>query len=127
MATAPQYVGTPKSWHAALSAANTNRDGTGTIVNVVSGGASGSRIDRVRIVSRGTTTAGVVRLFLSDGTNIRLLKEVLVDAITPSTSIAVFMADVTFADGLTVPVGWSLQASTHNAENFNVIAQGGDL
>ena len=107
MATAPIYVGTPKSWHAALYAANTNRDGTGTIVSVVSGGtAPGSRIDRVRVTAKGTTTAGVIRLYLSDGTNIRLIKEILVTAITPSASVEVWSAEVTFSDGLVIPNGW---------------------
>ena len=36
MATSPIFVGTPKTWLAALSAANTtNRDGTGTIITIV--------------------------------------------------------------------------------------------
>jgi hypothetical protein len=126
MATAPVFVGVPKTWQAAISAANTNRDGTGTLVTVVSAGASGSRLDRLRIVASGTTTAGVVRLFLNDGTNKYLIKERLVTAITPSATIAVFEDEVNFGDGLVLPNGWSLMAGTHNAEAFKVFAQGGD-
>jgi hypothetical protein len=126
MATAPVFVGVPKTWQAAISAANTNRDGTGTLVTLVSAGASGSRIDRLRIVASGTTTVGVVRFFLNDGTNKYLIKERLVTALTPSTSVAVFEDEVSFGDGLALPNGWSLMASTHNAEAFKVFAQGGD-
>lgn len=127
MASAPVYIGTPKTWQAALSAANTNRDGTGTIVSVASAGAApGSRIDRIKIEAAGTTTAGVIRLYISNGTNIRLFREILVTAITPSATIKVWEYELTFADGLVLPNGWSLQAATHNAENFNVFAHGGD-
>ncbi|MGJ5036604.1 hypothetical protein ACQR13_21060 [Bradyrhizobium sp. HKCCYLRH3059] len=127
MASAPVFVGTPKTWQAALSAANTNRDGTGPLVTVVSAGTSGSRIDSLRAVASSTTTAGVIRYFLNDGTNKYLLKERLVTAITPSATIAVFEDDVSFANGLVLPTGWSLMAATHNGEAFKVFAQGGDL
>lgn len=128
MAAGPVFVGTPKSWHAALSAANTERIfSSGTLVTLVSGGASGSRIDTIRIIGSATVTAGVVRLWLDDGTNKRLFKEVLVTATTPSTSVETFLQDLTFSDGLVIPNGWTLKVSTHNAENFNVIARGGDF
>src|SRR4051794_40516547 len=116
MASAPVFVGVPKTWQAALSAANTARDGSGTLVTLMSAGASGSRIDRLRVVASGTTTAGVIRYFLNDGTNKYLHKERLVTAITPSTTLGVFEDEVTFADGLVLPTGWSLMAGTHNAE-----------
>lgn len=127
MAAAPIYVGTPQTWQAALSAANTNRDGTGTIVDVVTGGSSGSRVDKVRVAASGTTTAGVVRLYLYDGSNTYLIKELLIAAITPSTSIAVAEAEWD-ADGLVLPTNtWKLRASTHNAEAFKVFAKGGNF
>jgi len=126
MASAPIFVGAPKTWQSAISVANTNRDGTGTMVQLVSAGASGSRIDRLRIVASGATTAGAVRFFLNDGTNKYMVKERLVTAITPSTSTAVFEDDVSFVDGLALPTGWSLMAATNNAEAFKVFAQGGD-
>jgi hypothetical protein len=127
MATAPVFVGVPKTWQAAISAANTNRDGSGTLVTLVSAGTSGSRIDKLRAVASGTTTPGVIRYFISDGTNKYLIKERLVAAITPSALVAVYEDDVTFGDGLVLPVGWSLAAATHNAESFKVFAQGGDF
>lgn len=127
MASAPIYIGTPKTWQAALSAANTNRDGSGTLVDVVSGGSSGSRIDKVRAVASGSTTAGVVRLYLYDGTNTYLVKEMLVSAITPGTAQDVWSGEWD-ADGLVLPNGtWKLRASTHNAEAFKVFAKGGDF
>jgi len=127
MASSPVFIGTPKTWLGQVSAANTNRDGTGTLVDIVTAAANGSRLDEIDILGPGTATAGVVRLFLNDGTNTRLFKEVMVTATTPSTSVEVFRAVLAFAEGLVLPSGWKLKASTHNAEAFNVVARGGDL
>lgn len=126
MASAPIFVGNPKSWFGKLATANTNRDGTGTTVTIVSGGTLGSRIDKIKAVASGVVTAGVIRYFLSNGTVIVLLKEVIVPATAPSTTIAAWEDERTFADGLLVQNGWSLLAATNNAENFNIIASGGD-
>lgn len=127
MSANPIYVGSPKTWQAALSAANTNRDGTGTLVDAASGGSIGSRIDKVRAVASGATTAGVVRLFLYDGTNTYLIKEILVSAITPGTAQEVWSGEWD-ADGLVLTTNaWKLRASTHNAEAFKVFAKGGDF
>lgn len=127
MATAPAYAATPRHAVGALSAANTNRDGTGTVVTVFTAGASGSRIDKVRVVAKATTTAGVVRLFIYDGTDYALWKEVLVTAITPSTTVEVFTWEIEFTYPILLPTGYSLRASTNNAETFSVFAIGGDF
>jgi hypothetical protein len=127
MASAPVYLGSPQTWQAALSAANTNRDGTGTIIDVVTGGSSGSRLDKVRVVASGTTTAGVVRLYVYDGTNTYLVKEILVTAATPGVAQEVFWAEWD-ADGLVLPTNaWKLRASTNNAEAFKVFVKGGNF
>ena len=127
MASSPVFVGTPKSWYGKLSTANTARDGTGTLVSIVSGGTNGSRVDKIKVIGAGTVTAGVIRYFLTNGTTFVLHKEVLVPATTPSTTVAAWEDERTFADGMLIPTGWSLQAATNNAENFNVIASGGDF
>lgn len=117
----------PKTAVAQVTTANTARDGTGTIATVFTAGASGSRIDDVTITAVATTTAGMVRLFLHDGTNARLLREVAVSAITPSGTVAAFTASLTNL-ALVLQSGWSLRASTHNAETFNVcVTRAGDF
>jgi hypothetical protein len=127
MSTAAQYASTINSAHAQVSVANTARDGSGTLATVISAGATGTRIDDIAIVATGTTTAGVIRLFLHDGTNARLWKEILVAAITPSTTQAVW-SQYLYDLGLALKTGWSLRASTNNAETFNVeVTRAGDL
>jgi hypothetical protein len=127
MATSPIFTDTPRQEVQAISTANTARDGSGTIATVFTAGSSGSRVERTRVTATGTVTDGVVRLFLHDGSNARLLKEVMVSATTPSTTVETYTATVTWTGGLMLPNGWSIRASTHNAEGFNVFVEGGDF
>lgn len=127
MSAAPIFVGTPKVGIAQISTANPNRDGTGTISTVLTAGALGSRIDRLRAIAIGTTTAGMIRWYIHDGTNARLWYEQTVDAITPSATVAAWTEDYMPTDGLKLPVGYSLRASTEKAETFNVFAESGDF
>lgn len=125
----PSFYASPRVNYAAISTANSNRDGTGTIGTVFTAGSSGSALERIRIQATGTTTAGVVRLYLYDGTTYHLFKEVAVTAITPSATTRAFYSDIstiTNTKPLLLPNGWSLRASTQNAEGFNVVAIGGD-
>ena len=130
MATTPNFAATVRGVFGQVSAANTNRDGTGTIATILTAGASGSRIDRVRIQATGTTTAGVVRLYIHDGTNARLLSEHIVPAITPSTTVEAFSVDldlVALGRVILLPNLFSLRASTQIAETFNIFVYGGDF
>ena len=132
MATQAQYAATPKCGIGQVSVANTNRDGTGTIATIFQAGANGSRIDAINLKAVGTTTVGMLRLFLHDGTNARLLTEVPVVAITPSGTLPTWEAQLnvntmTQVLPLVLPTGYSLHAATNNAETFNVIALGGDF
>lgn len=127
MATSAQYAATPRSAVAQVSTANTNRDGTGTIATVLTAGSNGSRVDDIWIVAAGTTTAGVIRLFVNDGTNTRLWREIIVPAITPSTTVQVFSSAL-YDQALILPNGYSLRASTNNAETFNIlVTRAGDF
>ncbi len=128
--TAPIFVLTPVAKTVAISSANTARDGSGTMGTVCAAGTAGTRIDRVNIKSSaGTTTAGMIRLFVDDAVGTRLIAEVAVTAGTPSSTVKTFEAELVRTDALpwiTIPSGYKLFAATHNAEAFNVTAHGGD-
>lgn len=124
--TTPIFTDTARADAIAIATANSARDGTGTVGTVFAAGADGSRIDSVTVVATGTTTAGVVRLFIHNGTAYFLWKEILVSAITPSTTVEVFRSVFIPDVPLVLPTGYSLRASTHVAENFCVHVSGGD-
>jgi hypothetical protein len=50
-----------------ISTANTNRDGTGTLGVVYTAGPSGARIDKINTQASATTTAGMVRYYITKG------------------------------------------------------------
>jgi hypothetical protein len=209
MTTTAQYATVPKSGIAQVSTANTNLDGTGTLAIIAAAGATGTRIDGLLIKATGTTTAGMIRFFLTKGralpvitsitftgttavlttadahglttgqlvtvvgcrpdeynvdgvvvtvtgattfsyvmsvaptTNAvtlgsasttlatpssRLLLEIPVTAATPSGTVTSFVATLGSANStykvyfpLVLQAGWTLRASTHNAETFNIL------
>ena len=127
MADLASYAATAATAQVQISTANTNRDGTGTLGTLISAAATGTRVDDIDICATVTTTAGVIRMFVSDGTNHRLVREILVPAITPSTTVEAFRFTLRNL-AIILKSGWSLRFSTHNAEAFNVVAtRAGDL
>lgn len=126
MAAAPNFAATVRASAANIATADTSRTSPTNVGTVFTAGSSGSRIDEVNIVATGTTTAGVVRLWIFTGSVYYLLSETLVTAITPSTTVAVFSSTSTY-NNLMLPSGHSLRATTNNSESFNVIAFGGDF
>lgn len=126
MASTPSFAATVRASAGTLATADTSRTSPTTVVTIFTAGSSGSRIDEVDIVATGTTTANVVRLWIYTGSTYYLLQEVIVTAVTPSTSQAVFSSVLTF-NNLMLPNGYSLRATTNNSEGYNVIAFGGDF
>lgn len=135
MATTPTFAATPAVGMVQLAAATNARDtfvpGAGDLV--LAGGANGSRVNRVDVVSAalvggGAPSANVVRLWIYDGTNVRLLREIEVPATTPTASAKGFATSIEFPDGRILPNGYSLRATVHTyagaQDKYNVIAQG---
>lgn len=121
MATTAQYASTVQNGQVQISTANTQRTGSGTISTLIIGATNGTRIDDIYIVATGTTTAGAVRLFVSDGSALpRLWQEILVTAASPNTTTAVWSYTL-LNQALVLESGWSLAAATNNNETFNVI------
>lgn len=94
MSATPAFASIPILALAAVSVANTNRDGTGTIVDgtpanavSVTAPAAGRRIDRIKIKASGQTAAGVLTVFVHDGTAYRLFTEITIPAVTPSATV----------------------------------------
>ena len=67
MTTTAQYASVARNGAAQVSTANTNRDGTGTLALVLQAGATGARVDGIAVQATGTTTAGMLRFYLTKG------------------------------------------------------------
>lgn len=137
MAATPAFTLDPISASAAISTANALRDGTGTLGTIYTAraaganGGKGARIDAITVQATGTTTAGMIRLFV--GTT--LVREIAVTAITPSGTVKAFTiptsegadANGRLALGLVLAPGDVLKVGTNNAEAFVVRAEGGEF
>lgn len=130
MSIRPTYAGNPKVIdYAAISSANTNRDGTGSITALTTGTATGVKIMEIIAQAQVTTTAGMIRLFLSDdgGTTWRLFDELPVGAVTVGASTPAYRTQKNYANLLLFGTNEMLGVSTHNAEAFKVYALGAEL
>jgi hypothetical protein len=131
MAANPGFVGTPTSSAVVLAAANTARDGSGTIQTLFTAGAGGARIDAITVKATGTTAAGQVLIWVDDtgaGTAWRLEDEVTVTVVTASNTVGSFRAAILFGGGLTLRAGAIVGATTTIAQGFHVrVRNGGSL
>lgn len=144
----PIYVLSPRRGTFRLSAANTAKDGTGTVnalftALALASKGGGSLVERVSVVASATTTAGVIRLFISDsaGTNYRLYMEFPVPAWTASATVVGWTTGSLLAGtvateasvkspwinvNIRLEPGQILGVTTNNAEAFEAHAEGGD-
>jgi hypothetical protein len=133
MAVNAQYAATPKFGSAVLTTADTSLTAPTTVGTILSAGASGTRIDYIDIQGVATTVAGIVNLFVFDGTSYILWNQVPVIAITSSTTSPAFSATLSSNTNanimpLNLPTGYSLRATTTTAQTgIRVTAYGGDF
>lgn len=127
MAADPAFAVTPRVGAVNVATANTNRDGTGTVATVITGASTGTRVAEIVVQARVTTTAGMVRLFLYDGTTYRLFDEISIAAATVSASVKATRVSTLYNNLVLPSASWSIVAATHNAESMDVTALGADL
>ena len=131
MASTPQFISTARIGATTVSTANSNRDGTGTIATVLTGAATGTRVNEIVLKATGDPADSIVCLFLHDGTTYSLFDEIdLGDPAAASTTVTGYRTSVRY-DNLVLPsASWSLRASITVAPTsgvVNVIALGGDF
>jgi hypothetical protein len=120
MATTPQYASTPINGAVNIATANSLRDGTGTLGTLITASGNGMRVDDIYVTATGTTTAGTVRMFLSNGTTNYLIQELIVLAVTASATVPSWSQPIN-SKGIVLQNGWSLKFSTEKAESFNIV------
>jgi hypothetical protein len=134
--TAPIFTVAPNCPVVDIAAANTARDGSGSLVTLFTAGANGSRIDFIKFTSAQATPAAsslrVIRVFLTDtgGANPRLIEEVILTAVTASNTTAGATTTLTFTGGLVIASGQIIKVAqsvyASAADTTHVIARGGN-
>lgn len=127
MASTPVFAATPKLAQGQLSAANTGRDGSGTVVTCFTAGASGSLVQRITVKATQTTTAGMVRVYAKISSTFTLIKELEVPANTVSASNPAWGDQIVFDPPFVLGASNLIVAAPHNAESFHVTVEGADV
>lgn len=110
-----------------VTTANSNLDGSGAIVKIIQAGSSpdfnGCVITSIKIKAQQTTTPGMVRLFIQDssGSTTILFNETEVPSTIQSATTKTFGCEVIGSGSICIPPGYSIFASTENAEKFSII------
>jgi len=122
MAAETQY--TANTGKTLISSANPNLDGTGTLGTVLTAASNGTLIKSITCKAQVNTTEGMIRFFIYDGTNTRLIQEIPVPTVTKSATTPAF--EYKWECNIPLKASWVLKASTENAQAFNIIAEGLD-
>ena len=119
--TTPSFAVTPSTKVAAVSTANTNRDGTGTIVDIVTTGAAGTILNRIDIQCTGDPADSIITIFLHNGTSYFLFDEIDIgNPAAASTTVAGFRTSRSYQD-IVLPTGWKIAAAITVALTAGVI------
>jgi hypothetical protein len=116
-----------------LTTADTSLTAPTTVGTVLSAGSSGTRIDYIDFQGVANTVAGLINLFIYDGSTYILWQQIPVLAVTSSTTVPAWSAVLSSNSNanimpLTIPTGYSLRATTSVAQTgVRVIAYGGDF
>ncbi len=133
MSTTAQYATTPVFGAALLTTADTSLTAPTTVGTVITAGASGTRIDFIDIQGVATTVAGIVNLFIYNGTTYHLWQQIPIVAVTSSTTAIAFSTTCSTNNcpnvmPIIIPTGYSLRATTTIAQTgLKINAYGGDF
>lgn len=112
----------PVTSSAAISTANSNLNGTGTIKTVITGTNNGTLINTITVKATGNVTKGMVRLFIVSGVNKVLMAEIDIPATIQDAIDTAF--STVLKTNFMLSSGVAIAASTQNAEIFVVVAEG---
>jgi hypothetical protein len=121
MAAAPAYAVTPVAWTGLVpSTQDTSNTAPSHVTSLGSAGVGGTKIVQIDVIPTATVVAGIVNIFLYDGTTYHLHEPVTITAATVSTTAAPVKTSF-YYDNLVLPSGWSLAVSVTVAGNVSLI------
>lgn len=128
--TDPLFPLVPLFAYSELSATTTDKTG-GTTTNMktlVTAGTNGTKVSQIGCKCEGTSVAGILLIFITDtsGANPKLFDEIVISAITSSTTVTTFRGFNAYSD-LELKSGQLIQVGvTAISANVQCWAQQGD-
>lgn len=126
MSTTPTFASTPVNGCALLGTAETDTQAPAQSSVILTAGASGTKIEEIVVEASKTATltvttvAGLVYLFLYDGTTYHLFDTITVTAISGTATTAPYRVSNRYSN-LWLKTGWSLRASQSIAGNASML------
>lgn len=123
MAATAQYASTVRAVATQITTASSAVMGGTTAIGtlLLAAGASGTRIDDITIQAAATSTSGMVRFFISNGSTYSiLLKEVQVSPVIVSGIQPAFTTSLSNLAWV-IPSGMQLRATSETANAINII------
>lgn len=109
MAAAPVFATVPRIGVVAVSTANTNRDGTGTIADALTGAAAGTRVERIVLETTGNPADSIVTMFIHNGTSYFLFDEFdLGDPSAASATLPGIRTEKAYSDLVLPSASWKI-------------------
>ena len=128
--TTPSFAVVPQVGVGAVSTANTSRDGTGTIVTILSASAAGTKINEIVVHATSDPADSIVTVFLHDGSTAYLFDEFDLGNPTAASSVTTAARLARGYANVVLPSGWSVRAAITAAPTagvVNVFVLGADL
>jgi hypothetical protein len=121
MATAPSYAVTPHNMCGLVPAtADTSNTAPTNVTTLGSAASTGTKISQIDVTPVGTVVAGIVNIFIYDGSAYHLLCPVTIPAATVSTTAPPVPQTFTY-DNLSLLTGWSLRCTNTVSGNVSLI------
>jgi hypothetical protein len=131
MASTPAFASTPVCWSGLVPATlDTSLTAPTNVTTLGTAGANGTQVNEIVCQGVGTTVAGVVNIFLYDGSTYHLFDQFLVLAITSSTTATAWRASRTYQNLWLPSNSWSLRCTNTIAGNQSMVkvtATGGSM
>lgn len=114
---------------AIINSANTSLDGTSTVTvlqaGAVASGWKGCRVDSINIKAMGAVVNSIVRFFISDGTNVRLFKEVMIPGMAQVGTQSTYENRINMGE-FNLKAGYLITATTETSQSFAITIDGCD-
>jgi hypothetical protein len=122
MASAPVFAATPVCWSGLVPAtADTSMTAPSNVTTLGTAGASGTKIEEIVCQGVGTTVAGVVNIFLYDGSTYHLYDFFIVPAYTASTTVGAWRASRQYQNLILPSNSWSLRCTVTVAGDQSLV------
>jgi len=129
MTNTPVFAQTPKLFVATLTSptavtSRANITGTTGLTKLTDLQTNGLRVDSIQVVSKGTSSAGIVFVWLYDGTTSYLWDQIDISAVTGSTTLDSIAVSKTYTSKNLTP-SQQLYVSISVTQDVNVFLDGG--